>query len=231
MEHNIRLVSDVIDYYEILNKFLLAIDFHKAIDSTEWHFLYKTLESLHFGPSFIHYITTIYNCPEVCVKNNGYLSEVFRISRGIRQGCPVSALLFILSVEILFTKIRYFSSLKGFNFGFDEKPVKFAQFADESILFLNNKEDLCSALYVINKFCRLAGTKLNIIKCGGLWLGKDKHLQEHCKLFGMKWPKALRCLGILVRNDKETKKICNFIYSTAPGYIPKQHNDHSSCSL
>ena len=129
MGHNIRLVSDVIDYYDVLNKsgILLAIDFHKAFDSIEWNFVYKTLESLNFGPSLINWIRTIYNCPEACVKNNGYLSKIFQIFRGIRQGCPVSALLFKLSVEILATKISQCSSLNGFNFGFDEKPVRITQ--------------------------------------------------------------------------------------------------------
>ena len=125
--------------------------FHKAFDSIEWNFLYKKLESLNFGPSFVNWIRTIYNSPEACVKNNGYLSTLFQISRGIRQGCPVSALLFILSVAILATKIRQCSSLNGFNFGFDEKPVKSAHYTDDVTLFLKDKEDLCSALNVINE--------------------------------------------------------------------------------
>ena len=96
MGNNIRLVSDLIDYYDILIKsgILLAIDYHKAFDSIEWNFIYKALKSLNFGLS-INWI-----------KNNGHLSEVFQMFRGIRQGCSVSALLFILSVEILATKIR-----------------------------------------------------------------------------------------------------------------------------
>ena len=55
------------------------------------------------------------------------------MSRGIRQGCWVSALLFVISVEILATKIRQCSSLNGFNFGIDEKPVKIAQYADDAV--------------------------------------------------------------------------------------------------
>ena len=102
------------------------------------------------------------------------------MSRGIRQGCSVSALLFVISVEILATKITQCSSLNGFNFGIDEKPVKIAQYADDAVLFLNNKEELCSALNVIEEFGQFAGTKLNIEKCEGLWLGKDKHLQNNC---------------------------------------------------
>ena len=107
MGYNIRLVSDTIDY-DILNKsgILLTIDFKKAFDSLEWNFMLKILQTFNFGPSFINWIKTIYNSPEACIKNNGHISEVFQISCGIRQGCPVSALLYVLSVEVLATKIR-----------------------------------------------------------------------------------------------------------------------------
>ena len=82
------------------------------------------------------------------------------MSRGIRQGCLVSALLFVISVEILATKIRQCSSLNGFNFGIDEKPVKIAQYADDAVLFLNKKEELCSALNVIEEFGSISWNKV-----------------------------------------------------------------------
>ena len=82
------------------------------------------------------------------VKNDGYISETFSIYRGIRQGCPVSALIlvFILSVEILGLKIRQHNQLKGFMFGYEEKPIKIIQYADDCILFLNDKNELCTAI-------------------------------------------------------------------------------------
>ena len=35
-----------------------------------------------------------------CISMNGWLSESFNLNRGIRQGCPLSALLFIIAVEM-----------------------------------------------------------------------------------------------------------------------------------
>ena len=63
------------------------------------------------------------------VENNVYISETFSIYICIRQGCPVSALIVILSVEILGHKIRQHSQLKGFMFGYEEKPIKIMQYA------------------------------------------------------------------------------------------------------
>ena len=119
---------------------------------------------------------------------NGYLSDFFDISRGIRQGCPVSALLFLLCVEILGIKLRANNSLQGFCFGQSLNPIKLAQYADDCILFLNSKSEVCSALNILKGFGQLSGLILNIDKCEGLWLGKDKNLQRHCNLFGIKWP-------------------------------------------
>ena len=83
------------------------------------------------------------------VKNNGYISEKFSIYRGIRQGCPVSALIFILSVEILGLKIRQQNEVKGFTFGYEEKAIKVMQYADDCILFLNDKNELCTAISLL----------------------------------------------------------------------------------
>jgi hypothetical protein len=52
--------------------------------------------------------------------NNGWISEIFKNSRGIRQGCPLSALLFVLSVEIMALRIRNNKDIKGFQIKIDE---------------------------------------------------------------------------------------------------------------
>ena len=98
MGTNIRLVSEVIDYFGMMEEsgFLLMLDFKKAFDSIEWNFILRALRYFNFGPTFIKWVKTIYCKPEACIKNNGHISDTFKISRGVRQGCPVSALLFIV---------------------------------------------------------------------------------------------------------------------------------------
>ena len=56
--------------------------------------MFKSLEFFNFGPSFRNWIKLLYISPIGIVKNNGHMSEPFIISRGVRQGCPVSALIF-----------------------------------------------------------------------------------------------------------------------------------------
>ena len=134
-------MQDVVEEFEKKQDsgILLMLVFKKAFDSLEWEFMYKTSDFFNFGPSFKRWIGTIYNKPGAYIKNNGHISDIFSIQRGIRQGCPVSALIFVLCVEILGLKLRQNAALQGFDLGYPTKPVKLMQYADDGVLFLNDK--------------------------------------------------------------------------------------------
>jgi len=210
MGYNVRLIQDIVDHYKNSDKggIIFTSDFQKAFDSLEWKFLLNTLDFFKFGPSFKQWIKTIYNSPVCMIKNNGYLSDKFSISRGVRQGCPVSALLFVLCIEILGVKIRQHEELRGFDLGFPQKMVKIVQYADDCVLCFNNKTEFCIALDVFKNFGKVSGLVLNLSKCEGLWLGVDKYKQQGCSLFGIKWPEQIRCLGIYIGycDDKNKQK-------------------------
>ena len=57
------------------------------------------------------------------------------MTRGIREGCPASSLIFILAKEILSLQIRQQADLKGLDLGFPTKTVKTVQYADDCIVF------------------------------------------------------------------------------------------------
>ena len=100
--HNIRLLEDICYYCESQNKEggLIALDFRKAFDSLDWNFIESTLKTFDFGENFQKFFRIIYNKPQTFIKNNGWVTEPFQMTRGIRQGCAVSALIFILCTEI-----------------------------------------------------------------------------------------------------------------------------------
>ena len=149
----------------------------------------------NFGPSFIRWIKTIYFEPTASVKNNGHISNNFNIYRGIKQGCPVSALLFNLCVEVLAIKIRSSNDLKGLNIGYNRK-IKLSQYADDTVLFLNNEAEMGKSFEIIENFGNVSGLRLNKHKCEGYWLGVSKYRQQSCTMFDIKWPLQIRYLGI-----------------------------------
>ena len=113
---NIRLIQDTIYFTSQTNCKGIAIffDFKKAFDLIEWNYLYATLNLFNFGPDILNWIKIIYNNDvSSCVINNGHASDFFPLQRGVRQGCPLSGILFILWIE-LFPKVFSVHGLHNF---------------------------------------------------------------------------------------------------------------------
>lgn len=81
--------------------YIISVDLEKVFDRVEHTYLMNVMEKFGFGKNFIKWIKCIYTDIRSCVKVNGFLTEDFKITRSIRQGCPMSALLFTLVSEAL----------------------------------------------------------------------------------------------------------------------------------
>lgn len=102
--------------------------------------------------------------------NNGFITNWFKPSRGVRQGCPLLPYLFILSTDILANKIRQDPSIEGIKvFG---NEVKLSQFADDTNLFCVDLTAVENALKTVADFGELAGLKLNRKKSKAICLGR-----------------------------------------------------------
>jgi hypothetical protein len=112
-------------YTEELNLpgILTFVDYEKAFDTVNHKFMMKCLENMNFGKYFCHCISTLYQNIETCVTNNRHFSEFFAPSRGIRQGCPISANIFILIVEYLANAIRKNPNITGIHINGTEYKI------------------------------------------------------------------------------------------------------------
>ena len=157
------------------------LDFAKAFDTVEWNYMFTTLKSFGFKDSFMKWVHTLYSqISHVSCKitNNGWLSSKLHISRGIRQGCPLSALLFVITVETMAARLRQEESIQGLKFhNTQAKEFKISQLADDTTLFLRYKSDITNALNIIEIFGSLSGLILNREKSQGIKLG-DKGIIE-----------------------------------------------------
>ena len=175
---NIRLIIDIMEHTksESIPGILVSLDFQKAFDSLEWSFMMKALDIFNFGTSIKRWISTFYTNIESAAINNGFLTNWFRPSRGVRQGCPLSPYLFVLSTEVLSNKIRQEPSIKGIKIFGNE--IKLSQFADDTNLFCTDLLSVENALKTVGDFGRLAGLKLNVKKSKAIWLGKWEKKQK-----------------------------------------------------
>ena len=98
---NARLVQDVIDYFSkkcILIEQLSMQILERRLIIWSWKFIDRCLQFYGFKHFFRRWVSVLYSNPCLSVLVNGWLTENFIPSRGVRQGCPLSALLFILCV-------------------------------------------------------------------------------------------------------------------------------------
>jgi hypothetical protein len=87
----------------------------------------------------------------------------FPLKSGMRQGCPLSPLLFNIVLEFLARAIRQEEEIKGIQIG--KETVKISLFADDMILYLTDpKNSTQKLLDTINSYSKVAGYKINLQK-------------------------------------------------------------------
>ena len=64
-------------------------------------------------PSFIGRIDLFYRGSQSAVNVNSHVSPYFSLSRGVRQGCPLSPLLYVMVAEVLACNIRCHPNISG----------------------------------------------------------------------------------------------------------------------
>ena len=173
---NIRLIDSIINYTntEQIPGLLLFIDFEKAFDTIEWSFIEKTLKYFNFGTSLVTWIKLFHTDISSCVQNNGWSSDFFTLSRGVRQGCPLSPYLFILCAEVLGNAIRRDEEIRGIKISGTE--CKLSQYADDTTMILDGSElSFSRTLYLLDIFADISGLKVNYEKTEALWIGSLKN--------------------------------------------------------
>jgi len=93
--------------------------------------------------------------------------DFFQLQRGVKQGCPLSRYLFILSAEILAKATRSNKNIKGISVNNSE--IKISQYADDTTFILNGtSESLSATLQTIETFSSMSGLRLNSRKTEAL---------------------------------------------------------------
>ena len=115
---HIRLIDDIINLSDKLNLpgLIVSLDFAKAFDSISKQTILSSLKFFNFGNNFIQMVNTLLKNSESCIQNGGVLSSYYPTTIGLRQGCSLSPLLFLLCVEILSLKIRADPDIEGLSF-------------------------------------------------------------------------------------------------------------------
>ena len=172
--HTLSTIRDIIDVSNKLNKNLsvISFDFLKAFDRLDWDFIFRALEKFGYGEKFIHLVKIYYNNIQCKIKINGLLSDPFTLSRGVRQGYPLSMLLYIIAAKVLASFVIVDKRVKGVQIG--DQEIKLVNFVDDTTIFLRDIDSLTRLQTILKLYEDASSSKINLTKSQALWSGSYK---------------------------------------------------------
>ena len=118
---------------------MLDIDFSKAFDSVDIDFLVEVCQRFGLGDCFCSWIKLFYCDATAKVVVNEKICEPYLLACGIRQGCPISSLLFTLVVEAFAIAVREDPTVQGVSLnggpGWPIRELRLQQYADDLTLY------------------------------------------------------------------------------------------------
>jgi hypothetical protein len=147
---------------------VLKLDYEKAYDRVDWSFLDKMLMQRGFSQSWCNKIRSLVQGGSVGVRINECDSHYFLTGKGLRQGDPLSPILFNLVADV-FTKMLIKAARQNLISGLlqDLRPggVFGLQYADDALLFLqNNVVQAQNLKWLLSLFEQISGMRINFNK-------------------------------------------------------------------
>lgn len=197
-----RAESGKTDVTETLNDAVAVLaDFAKAYDSVNRRFLLAALDRQGFPPAFLSTVKALHARTECTFLVNGYQSRRIQVTCGIRQGCPLAPLLFIVMLDVLYRRVETDTALRGVPIITEggRTDVRVSGYADDTALYLESRSQVPAALTLLHDFGAVSGLRVNVDKsvvlplghaaiarpepCGGMKvLGRD----ETCRYLGIR---------------------------------------------
>ncbi len=160
-----RLAQIMIDYSALCDDpgVIVALDQEKAYDRINHTYLWAVLLRMRFPASLVRFLQRLYERASSVVLLNGCLSTPFPVVRGMRQGDPISCLLFDLAIEPLAISLRA-APLRGFSVPGLTERLLVALFADDTTVYLSAEDDYATLTSVLERWCAASRAKFNVPK-------------------------------------------------------------------
>ena len=192
-------VKETINHMTKQGGIYLGVDLEKAFDRVEHQFLWAVLSKFGFGNNFINWIKLLYNNAYSCVKCNGFITDKIQIQRSVRQGCPLSSLLYSLVAEPLALLINQDRQIKGIISPAGAES-KILQYADDTNITIKDENSIDRVLTHIAEYSKASGAKININKTEIMYCGEMVRLpgRWHFREAG----ESVKVLGVHLGKDQ-----------------------------
>ena len=141
---------------------LLFLDQEKAYDRVSHEYLEEALRKVGIPEDFISWIRMLYSDASVRLFTNGHTGGRIPILCGVRQGDPLSCILFVLVIEGLARYIATSPAMKGVAVG--NLWLKSLMYADDTVVVIRNQEEADAIMKILELYCRATGAKVNWAK-------------------------------------------------------------------
>ncbi|GMI70502.1 hypothetical protein HRI_000719500 [Hibiscus trionum] len=166
------IANEGIDSYQKLGRkwAVFKIDFRRAYDTIDWQFLMCVMKEMGFEDRWCRWIFKCISTASISVLVNGVPTSCFTLSRGLRQGCSLSPLLFNLvgeALHLMIEKATEVGLFSGFSIGKEGNSYSLShlQFADDLIIFCNASiREVKNVKRVLRVFEIASGLQLNLAK-------------------------------------------------------------------
>ena len=176
----IRLAETMIAYadYTEENGAIVALDQEKAYDKIDHKYLIDTLKTFKLPNIFTETVASLYKHARTSVIINGVLSEPYLVTRGVRQGDPLSCLLFDLAIEPLAAMIHNTQKITGYDIPGSNTTVKINLYADDTTVYLSASDKYSDLEKLLTVWCKASGAKFNLEKTEIIPIGSTAHRER-----------------------------------------------------
>jgi Reverse transcriptase (RNA-dependent DNA polymerase) len=145
---------------------LLKLDFSKAFDTLSWDFLLNVLTARGFPHKYIAWVHHLLKTSSSRILLNDETTPTFTHKRGLRQGDPMSPLLFIIAVDVLQRMIHAANTMLPHTLTSKiQEPIVALQYADDTILVTTIKgQTVRYLMMVLHSFSQTSGLAINFHK-------------------------------------------------------------------
>ena len=224
---NCFILRHVIDAAAVRKKPLYCafIDFSKAYDRVDRALLWRVLHGMGLHGEALNTLQQMYEGVQLRVRVGGELSDAFPSTVGVRQGCPLSPLLFGLVIDRLETFLAGKCPTVGTHVA--ERLLRALLYADDVVLTCDSASQLQSLLDALGEFCSANCMLVNEVKshvvtfnskfASGtppfIYMGRQLHIKPHYVYLGLKFVDGEACKHALIPAVTKARKVMHAMFS------------------